>query len=72
MFYDAFEGFLQAGMNHQAHDIAVLEIAPDVVIRRDLDVLKNVFKRFTASDVVAVEAWSLRGKVICYQILWTG
>ncbi|KAL0069564.1 hypothetical protein AAF712_003222 [Marasmius tenuissimus] len=64
-FYDAFELYLQAGINNQAHDIAVLEIASDCVIRRDLDMLKDIFERFTGpgGEVKGVEAWSLRGKL---------
>ncbi|KAK1217167.1 hypothetical protein PQX77_020175 [Marasmius sp. AFHP31] len=64
-FYDAFELYLQAGLSNQAHDIAVLEIAPDCVIRRDLDMLRDIFERFTTGTGPGgeVEAWSLRGKL---------
>ncbi|KAK7033646.1 hypothetical protein VNI00_012646 [Paramarasmius palmivorus] len=61
-FYDAYELYLQAGSFNQAHDLAVLELAPDVVIRRDLEMLKEIFERFTG-DGKSVEGWTLRGKV---------
>ncbi|KAF9256599.1 hypothetical protein L218DRAFT_189569 [Marasmius fiardii PR-910] len=64
-FYDAYELYLQAGMYNQAHDIAVLEIAPDGVIRRDLEMLKDIFERLTGAggEAKGIEAWNLRGKL---------
>ncbi|KAG7091970.1 hypothetical protein E1B28_008359 [Marasmius oreades] len=64
-FHDAYELYLQAGMYNQAHDIAVLEIAPDGVIRRDLEMLKDIFERLTGAggEAKGIEAWNLRGKL---------
>ncbi|ESK88082.1 nucleoporin nup189 [Moniliophthora roreri MCA 2997] len=60
-FYDAHELYLQAGLTDAAHNIAVLELAPDIVIRRDLDMLKDIFERFTSTE--GVDGWGLRGKL---------
>lgn len=58
--YRAYELYLSAGLNNPAHDLAVLELAPDAVIHRDLDLLKDLFERFVGR---AVDDWHIRGKV---------
>lgn len=58
--YQAYELYLTAQLYNAAHDIAVLELAPDAIIRKDLDLLKDIFERFTTRRV---DDWNLRGKV---------
>ena len=48
-------------MYSDAHDLAVLELAPDAVIRQDLSLLKDLFIRFEGHPV---EGWHVGGKVI--------
>jgi hypothetical protein len=49
-----------AQLYNPAHELAVLELAPDAVIRNDLDLLKNIFERFNPKKV---DNWNIRGKV---------
>lgn len=58
--YRAYELYLSAGLYNLAHDLAVLELAPDAVIHRDLDLLKELFERFVGHQV---DDWHTRGKV---------
>ncbi|KAF7964558.1 hypothetical protein HWV62_5694 [Athelia sp. TMB] len=58
--YEAYECYLAAQLYNSAHDLAVLELAPDAVIRGDLDLLKEIFERIHARKV---ENWTSRGKV---------
>lgn len=60
--YEAYELFLSAGSYNLAHELAVLELAPDAVLRRDFELLKSLFARFVGRPV---EGWHLRGKVGC-------
>lgn len=59
--YEAYELYLSAGLYDAAHDIAVLELAPDAVIRDDLALLRELFDVF---DGRPVNGWSERGKVL--------
>ena len=58
--YHAYELYLSAGLYNPAHDLAVLELAPDAVIHRDLDLLKELFERFIGRPT---DDWHIRGKV---------
>ncbi|KAH9941590.1 nuclear protein 96-domain-containing protein [Epithele typhae] len=58
--YDAYELYLAAGLYDAAHDLAVLELAPDAVIRQDLLLLRELFEVFNGRPITG---WSLRGKV---------
>ncbi|KAI8976665.1 nuclear protein 96-domain-containing protein [Trametes punicea] len=58
--YEAYELYLSAGLYDAAHDIAVLELAPDAVIRQDLLLLRELFEVF---DGRPVSGWNDRGKV---------
>lgn len=58
--YEAYELYLAAGKYNPAHDLAVLELAPDAVLRKDLDLLRSLFERFAGRPV---EGWHVRGKV---------
>ncbi|KAK7031341.1 nuclear pore complex protein Nup98-Nup96 [Favolaschia claudopus] len=57
--YEAYELYLSAGLYNAAHDIAVLKLAPDAVIRNDLSLLTNLFSRFNGRQV---SGWHVRGK----------
>lgn len=63
--YSAYELYLSAGLYNPAHDLAVLELSPDAVVRRDLDLLKTLFERFepAVSQGQAIDGWHVRGKV---------
>ncbi|KAJ7695132.1 nuclear protein 96-domain-containing protein [Mycena rosella] len=58
--FEAYELYLSAGLYNAAHDIAVLKLAPDAVIRRDLTLVTNIFSRFNGRSV---DGWHVRGKV---------
>ncbi|KAJ6591833.1 nuclear protein 96-domain-containing protein [Mycena vulgaris] len=58
--FEAYELYLSAGLYNAAHDIAVLKLAPDAVIRRDLTLLTNIFSRFNGRPV---DGWHVRGKL---------
>ncbi|KAJ6615151.1 nuclear protein 96-domain-containing protein [Mycena sp. CBHHK59/15] len=57
--FQAYELYLSAGLYNPAHEIAVLKLAPDAVIRRDLVLLTSLFSRFNGQ---AVDGWHVRGK----------
>jgi len=57
--YQAYELYLTAQLYNPAHELAVLELAPDAIIRKDLDLLKDIFERFKARKV---DNWNFRGK----------
>ncbi|KAF8888568.1 nuclear protein 96-domain-containing protein [Infundibulicybe gibba] len=59
--YTAYELYLSAGLYDAAHDLAVLELAPEAIIRRDLNLLQNLLDKFTDR---AVDRWHIRGKVL--------
>ena len=58
--YQAYELYLTAHLYNAAHDIAVLALAPDAIIRKDLELLKNIFEPFKTKRI---DNWNLRGKV---------
>ncbi|KAG6854537.1 hypothetical protein C0991_005449 [Blastosporella zonata] len=58
--YDAYELFLQAKLYDAAHDLAVVELAPDAVLRRDYELLQSLFTKFLRHPV---NSWHVRGKV---------
>ncbi|KAF7794784.1 hypothetical protein EIP86_005926 [Pleurotus ostreatoroseus] len=57
--YDAYELYLSAGLYNSAHELAVLELAPDAVIRQDLELLKGLFDKIAGHPV---DNWQIRGK----------
>lgn len=64
--FRAYELYTSAGLYHLAHDLAVLELAPDAVIRRDLDLLKTLFVPFDKDGRRdKIDGWFVRGKVGC-------
>jgi len=63
--YAAYELYLSAKSYNQAHTLAQLELAPDAIIRKDLELLRNLFKPFDADGKRdKIEGWFVRGKVI--------
>ncbi|KAK7681366.1 hypothetical protein QCA50_015457 [Cerrena zonata] len=58
--FSAYELYLSADMYNAAHNLAVLELAPDAVIRQDLGLLSDLFQRFEGQPV---DGWSIRGKL---------
>lgn len=58
--FEAYQLYLQAGLHSAAHELAVYELAPEAVIRDDLELLKTLFGRFIGH---AVDEWHVRGKV---------
>ncbi|CDO77082.1 hypothetical protein BN946_scf184473.g26 [Trametes cinnabarina] len=58
--FEAYELYLSAGLYDAAHDLAVLELAPEAVIREDLLLLRELFEVF---DGRPVSGWNERGKV---------
>ena len=58
--FEAYHLYLQAGMHSAAHELAVFELAPEAVIRNDLELLKVLFERLVGH---AVDGWHVRGKV---------
>jgi nuclear pore complex protein Nup98-Nup96 len=59
-FYQAYEHLLGAGLYTQAHAITVRELAPECVLRGDLDLLRALFERIPSSSV---DGWHSGGKV---------
>ncbi|KAI9465711.1 nuclear protein 96-domain-containing protein [Lactarius psammicola] len=57
--FEAYQLYLQAGLHSAAHELAVYELAPEAVIRDDLELLKTLFGRFIGH---AVDEWHVRGK----------
>ncbi|KAI0066823.1 hypothetical protein BV25DRAFT_1819933 [Artomyces pyxidatus] len=57
--YEAYQLYLQAGLYNAAHELAVLELAPEAVIRDDLELLKTLFERIAGHPV---DGWHVRGK----------
>jgi nuclear pore complex protein Nup98-Nup96 len=58
--FEAYHLYLQAGLHSAAHELAVFELAPEAVIRNDLELVKVLFERFVGH---AVDEWHVRGKV---------
>ena len=57
--YEAYDLYLSAGLYNTAHDLAVLELAPDAINRHDMELLKSLFERFVGRPV---DGWHDRGK----------
>lgn len=58
--YEAFDLYVSAGLWNAAHDLAVLELAPDAVVRDDHELLRTIFSRISGHSI---DGWHLRGKV---------
>ncbi|KAF8814679.1 hypothetical protein BYT27DRAFT_7081395 [Phlegmacium glaucopus] len=63
--FSAYELYLSAQMYNSAHNLAILELAPDAIIRKDLELLRNLFTRFDSDGKKdKIEHWFVRGKVL--------
>jgi len=63
--FSAFELYLSAQMYNTAHNLAILELAPDAIIRKDMDLLRTFFIRFDSDGRRdKIEHWFIRGKVL--------
>ncbi|KAG8988968.1 hypothetical protein FRB90_002464, partial [Tulasnella sp. 427] len=49
--FQAYQFFLDGGQQQLAHNIALNDLAPEVVIRGDPEVLKTLFLNFTPSEI---------------------
>ena len=58
--FEAYELYISAGLHNKAHELAVLELAPDAINRKDLELLKSLFERFSSHSV---DGWHDGGKV---------
>ncbi|KZT04508.1 uncharacterized protein LAESUDRAFT_737928 [Laetiporus sulphureus 93-53] len=58
--YDAYRQYLEAGLYDEAHRLAVSELAPDAVVRGDIDLLKTLVEPFKDRPV---SGWLAGGKV---------
>jgi nuclear pore complex protein Nup98-Nup96 len=60
----AYELYLSAQLWNAAHDLAVLELAPDAILRRDIELLRELFEPFDLDGRRdQVNGWFVRGKV---------
>lgn len=50
---------MAAGLYQSAHDLAVVELAPEAVIRQDLELLTSLFERMASYPI---DGWYLKGK----------
>lgn len=62
-FYAAYELYLSAQQYNTAHTLALYELAPDAIIKKDLDLLRDLFSPFDSDGRRdRVEGWFVRGK----------
>lgn len=62
--YAAYELYLSAHAYNTAHDIAVVELAPDAIIRKDLELLRRLFHVFDSDGKRdKITGWFVKGKV---------
>jgi nuclear pore complex protein Nup98-Nup96 len=57
--FEAYQLYLQAGLHSAAHELAVYELAPEAVIRDDLELIQTLFRRLIGHSV---DEWHVRGK----------
>ena len=65
--FEAYELYMAAGLYQSAHDLAVVELAPEAVIRQDFDLLTSLFERMANQSI---DGWYLKGKARPYLLLW--
>jgi len=58
--FDAYNSYLLAEKPQMAHDVALDELAQEVILRDDYELLKSLFVTFDPNDI---KDWSFRGKV---------
>ncbi|KAF9225855.1 hypothetical protein BS17DRAFT_777779 [Gyrodon lividus] len=57
--FDAYQLYMAAGLYQSAHDLAVVELAPEAVIRQDFELLASLLERMTGQSI---DGWHLKGK----------
>jgi len=57
--FEAYELYMTAGLYQSAHDLAVVELAPEAVIRQDFELLTSLFERMVSQSI---DGWHLKGK----------
>ncbi|KAG9313450.1 nuclear protein 96-domain-containing protein, partial [Chiua virens] len=57
--FEAYKLYMAAGLYQSAHDLAIAELAPEAVIRQDLDLLVSLFE---AMDGQPIDGWYIKGK----------
>ncbi|KAF8962583.1 nuclear protein 96-domain-containing protein [Flammula alnicola] len=63
--FTAYELYLAAHLYNSAHNLALLELAPDAIIRKDLELLRKLFSPFDSDGKRdKVEGWFVEGKVL--------
>lgn len=63
-FFSAYELYLSAQLYNTAHTLALLELAPDAIIRKDLELLRSLFSPFDSDGKRdKIDGWFVRGKV---------
>jgi len=58
--FEAYELYMQAGLYSAAHELAAFELAPEAIIRDDLEFISSLFERIAGH---AVDEWQSRGKI---------
>ncbi|KAF9234244.1 nuclear protein 96-domain-containing protein [Melanogaster broomeanus] len=48
--FDAYQLYMAAGLYQSAHDLAVVELAPEAVIQQDFELLASLFERMAYMD----------------------
>lgn len=80
--FEAYELYMAAGLYQSAHDLAVVELAPEAVIRQDFELLTSLFERMASQSI---DGWHLKGKarpslllrryslsrVVAFRPIWT-
>ncbi|KAF9051437.1 nuclear protein 96-domain-containing protein [Panaeolus papilionaceus] len=62
--YAAYELYLTAQLYNSAHNIALYDLAPDAIIRKDLELLRSLFAPFDLDGRRdKIESWFVRGKI---------
>lgn len=63
-FYSAYEFYISAECYNTAHILALLELAPDAVIRKDWELLGRLFSPFNgAGRRDKIDGWFVKGQV---------
>ncbi|KAF7289507.1 SNF2 family helicase [Mycena chlorophos] len=61
--YEAYELYASAELYDESHDLAISKLAPDAIIRNDLELLSSLFSRFVRRKD-RVRSWHSRGKAL--------
>jgi len=63
-YFSAYDLYISAGLYNAAHTLALYELAPDAIIRKDLELLRTLFSRFdTEGRREKIDGWFVKGKV---------